>query len=169
MPEMEARANRLAVVAYPDQETAEQALASLSELQRDDAINLADAVVVTRSEDGRVELHESGGPEKAAAVGGAIWGGAIGLALLAPLLGIALGAAAGASAAKAFDRDLGIKDGFMEELGEKLEPGGAALFVLTLGAAPDEALSRLALHGGHVLYTSLPQEAEARLRRALEA
>jgi hypothetical protein len=64
MPEMEARANRLAVVAYPDQETAEQVLASLSELQTEGAINLADAVVVTRSEDGRVELHESGGPEK---------------------------------------------------------------------------------------------------------
>jgi hypothetical protein len=29
MPEMEARANRLAVVAYPDQETAERVLASL--------------------------------------------------------------------------------------------------------------------------------------------
>jgi uncharacterized membrane protein len=136
---------------------------------RQSSTNVADAVVVTRSEDARVELHETGGPEKAAAIGGAIWGGAIGLALLAPLLGIALGAGAGASAAKAFDRDLGIKDGFMEELGEKLEPGGAALFVLTLGTAPDEALSRLALHGGHVLYTSLPHEAEARLRRALEA
>jgi hypothetical protein len=52
-----------------------------------------------------------------------------------PLLGMAIGGATGAAAGAA--TDVGVDDNFMKELGEKLQPGGAAVFVLVSQSTPD--------------------------------
>lgn len=94
-----------------------------------------------------------------------MWGGLIGLIFLAPLLGMAVGAASGAVAGKM--TDLGVDDNFMKDLGEKLPAGGAALFLLGRSDAPDKLIERVKPYGGHVMQTSLSEEAEAHLRDAL--
>ena len=91
-------------------------------------IEVVDAVVVTRDDDGKVKLHQAASPAGVGAAGGAVWGGLIGLLFLAPLLGMAVGAAAGAAGGAM--ADYGVDDAFMKELGEKLTPGDAALIVL---------------------------------------
>jgi uncharacterized membrane protein len=53
------------------------------------------------------------------------------------------------------------------ELGHRLEPGEAALPVLSVAARPTRFLPEIERYGGHVLQTSLSDEAEARLRNAL--
>jgi uncharacterized membrane protein len=63
--------------------------------------------------------------------------------------------------------DYGIDDKFMKGLGDKLEPGGAALFVLVQSATPDKVLPRISEYGGEILHTSLSTEAEETLREAL--
>ena len=57
----------------------------------------------------------------------------------------------------------------MKDLGSKLEPGGAALFVLVRSSTPDKVLPRISQYGGEVLHTSLPTESEETLREALVA
>jgi uncharacterized membrane protein len=63
--------------------------------------------------------------------------------------------------------DVGVDDNFMKELGEKLQPGGAALFVLVRSSTPDKVLPRISQYGGDVIHSSLSTEAEETLQEAL--
>jgi uncharacterized membrane protein len=156
----------LIAVAYPDKETAETVRRTLAQLQTERVIELADAVVVTRDDKGKVKLHQAANPAAAGAAGGALWGGVIGLLFLAPLFGMAIGAAAGGAAGAT--TDFGIDDSFMKELGQKLVPGSAALIVLVRASTPDKVLPQIQRFGGEVIQSSLDDESEARLREALD-
>src|SRR5450631_2713876 len=87
----------LVAIAYPDQATAERVRGRLGEAIKSRILELDDAVIVTRGQDGKIKVHQSRSPVGAGATGGALWGGLIGLLFLAPLLGMAIGAAAGAA------------------------------------------------------------------------
>jgi uncharacterized membrane protein len=157
--------SNLVAIAYPDRETAEQVRRTLVEMQKEHIIDLDDMVVVTRSEEGKVKLHQSMSVAGAGAAGGALWGGLIGLLFLAPVLGMAVGAAAGGASGAL--TDLGIDDKFMKELGTNLGEGGAAVIVLVRKSTPDKVVPRIKEYGGYVLQTSLSDEAEGALRAAL--
>ena len=157
--------SNLVAIAYPDRETAEQVRRTLFEMQKEHIIELDDMVVVTRSEGGKVKLHQSTSLAGAGAAGGALWGGLIGLLFLAPLVGMAVGAAAGAAGGAL--SDVGVDDNFMKQLGENLGEGGAAVIVLVRKSTPDKVLPRIKEYGGHVLQTSLSHEQEDNLRSAL--
>jgi uncharacterized membrane protein len=87
--------SNLFVVAYDDLATADQVRDKLLELSKQHLVELEDAVVVERRDDGRIKLHQAVDHTAVGAAGGAVWGGVIGLLFLAPLLGAAVGAAAG--------------------------------------------------------------------------
>ena len=157
----------LVAIAYPDQATAEEVAGTLSRLQTEHLIAIDDAVVVTRSEDGKVKLHQTQKLAAAGAAGGALWGGLIGLIFFVPLLGMAVGAATGAATGAL--TDVGVDDQFMKDLGAKLTPGAAALIVLVHSSTPDKVLPEIAQFGGEVIQSSLDTETEARLRHVLEA
>ena len=156
----------LIAVAYPDKETAETVRQRLLQLTVERALELEDAVIVDREEDGKVKLHQIHRPAATGAAGGALWGGLIGLLFLAPLLGMAVGAAAGATSGAFLD--VGVNNQFMKDLGEKLPRGGAALIVLIRNATPDKVLPQITQYGGDVIQTSLDDESEARLREVLD-
>jgi uncharacterized membrane protein len=156
----------LIAIAYPDQATAERVRGRLGEAVKAKIIELDDVVVVTRSDDGKVKLHQAVSPVGAGAAGGAVWGGLIGLIFLAPLLGMAVGAASGAAGGAM--ADYGVDDRFMKELGEKLTPGSAALIVLVRSMTPDKILPNIQ-EQGHVIQSSLSNETEAQLNAALAA
>jgi len=155
----------LVAIAYPDEATAKEVLGVLGRLQTEKNIVIEDAVIITRNQDGKVKLHQSVKPAAAGAAGGALWGGLIGLLFLAPLLGMAVGAAAGGAAGAV--TDVGVDDRFMKELGEKLEPGSAALIVLVQRSTPDKVIPEIQPYGGEVLQSSLSNEAEQQLQAAL--
>lgn len=156
----------LIAVAYPDRETAEKVRQRLAQLTLEHTIELEDAVIVDRDENGKVKLHQAHNPVARGAAGGALWGGLIGMLFLVPLFGMLVGAAAGGTSG-AF-MDVGINDQFMRELGEKLQPGGAALIVLVRKVTPDKVLPEISQYGGDVIQSSLDDEAEAKLREVLE-
>ena len=155
----------LLAIAYPDTVTAEKVRSELIEATKEKLVVLQDAVVVEHQADGKIKLHQAVSTTGAGAAGGAMWGGLIGLLFLAPLVGMAVGAASGALAGKA--SDVGVNDDFMKKLGEKLEPGAAALIALGSSGAPDKLLERLRPYGGDVIQTSLDTEQEERLRSSL--
>jgi uncharacterized membrane protein len=156
----------LIAVAYPDKDTAEAVRQRLAQLTLEHSIELEDAVVVDRDENGKVKLHQAVSPAARGAAGGALWGGVIGLLFLAPLLGMVIGAAAGGASGALVD--VGVNDEFMRQLGQKLAPGGAALIVLVRKMTPDKVLPEIRQFGGEVMHTSLDDESEARLREVLE-
>ena len=64
--------------------------------------------------------------------------------------------------------DLGIDNKFIKEVGDSLDPGGAAVFMLVIEATVDKALEQLAKYDGQVYQTSLSKDDEEYLKQALE-
>jgi len=154
----------LVAISYDDVDTAQRVMRSVSELVKEHSLELDDAVIIERRQDGKVKLHQPSAAG-AGAAGGALWGGLIGLIFLVPLLGMAIGAATGAAAGAA--AAVGVDDKFMNDLGDKLQPGNAAVMVLVRSATRDKVVPELSQYGGHVLQSSLSNEQEAELQEAL--
>jgi uncharacterized membrane protein len=155
----------LVAVAYPEIDRAHEARNVLMRMQKQFLIDIADAVVVTRDDKGKVHLDQAVPLGRMSAMRGALWGMLVGLLFLVPLFGAALGAATGALAGRF--ADYGINDDFMRALSEKLQPNTSALFVLARGGTPERILPEVSKFGGTVLQTSLPPEAEQELQSAL--
>jgi len=157
----------LVVIGFDDVYKAEEVRLALFKMQKEYLIDLADAVVAVKGEDGKVKLHQVHNLTAAGAISGGFWGTLIGMIFLNPLLGAAAGAAAGAVSGAL--SDVGVDDKFMKELSGELEPGHSALFVLVRKSTPDKVLEELKGYGGTVLQTSLSHEDEAKLQAALDA
>jgi uncharacterized membrane protein len=155
----------LVVIDYESEVRAEEVRVALLKMQKEYLVDLEDAVVVIRDQQGRVKLRQLYNLTVAGAVSGGFWGALIGLIFLNPLFGMAIGAAAGAVTGAL--RDVGIDDNFMKELGQTLKPGTAALCVLIRQMTPDKVVDELKKFGGTLIKTNLCNENEAKLRAAL--
>ena len=156
----------LIAITFDSKEKAQQALNRAVEMQKQHLVDLGDAVIVTKDENGKVKLRQSMNMVAAGAASGSLWGTLVGLLFLNPLLGLALGAASGAIGGAL--TDVGINDKFMKDMGEQLTPGSSALFVLVRKSTPDRVIPELRELGGKVFTTSLSKEQEQQLREALE-
>jgi uncharacterized membrane protein len=157
----------LAVIAYPGQDTAGQAAATLARMQKEYLIELEDVAWVTKKPDGKMKLHQATSLTGVAASGGALWGFLFGLIFLAPLAGMAIGAASGALVGHF--ADIGIDDKWAKEVATSIPAGGSALFVLARNSQNERVLPEMAKFGGQVLKTSLSAEQQAALEEALSA
>ncbi|HEY6271424.1 MAG TPA: DUF1269 domain-containing protein [Terriglobales bacterium] len=158
----------LVAVVFNDESTAFEMRAALAKMQRQYLLEMEDAVVVTRDENGKTKLHQAVSLTGAGAVGGAFWGMLIGLLFLNPFLGAVVGAGAGALAGKF--RDLGLDDKMMKDIGDSLKPSTSALFVLLRKVTADKVLDGLKQFTGKgkVFQTSLNKDDENALRQVLE-
>lgn len=157
----------LAVIGYESEIKAEEVRLALLKMQKEYLIDLADAVVVVRDDQGKIRLRQMYNLTAAGAVGGSFWGMLIGMIFLNPLFGMAVGAGWGAISGAL--RDVGIDDGFMKNLAESLKPGTAALCVLIHQMTPDKVVEEIKPFGGTVIQTSLSHEDEAKLQAALSS
>jgi uncharacterized membrane protein len=155
----------LVVIAYPSEAKAEEVRQKLLDMQKDYVIELGDAVIAVKQPNGKVKLNQLFHPAAAGAVSGTFWGMLIGWLFLMPLAGAALGAASGALGGAM--TDLGINDKFMKEIGQTLQSGNAALFLLIRKLTADKVLADLKGEGGTVLRTSFDHTREEALRQAL--
>lgn len=128
------------VVKYPGTESAQEALAVVQLLVFDDVIIVKDAVAITKSEKGKIKLHQT---MDDTAGKGFLKGGLIGL-IFAVLFGPAGWVVAGALLGSAFAMfDRGIKDKLLKELGESMTPDESALAVLAVEGDWDALNERL--------------------------
>lgn len=157
----------LLVMAFDDEATGFEVRTELVKMQKEYLLEMEDAVVVTRPGAEDIQLHQSMNLTAAGALGGGFWGTLVGLLFLNPLVGAAVGAGSGALAG--WLTDYGINDDFMKEVGQKVTPGGSAVFILVRKMTADKVLERLKAYGHHgrVIQTSLSDADEARLREAL--
>jgi uncharacterized membrane protein len=142
---------------------------ALMKMQKQYLIDMEDAVVVIKSQNGAIKLDQTINLTAAGALGGGFWGMLIGLLFLNPLLGAAIGATAGAVSARF--KDIGINDQMMRDLAQSFKPGSSALFVLLRRMTSDKVLEGLKPFSGKgkVFQTSLNKDDEAALRASLEA
>jgi len=159
--------SQLVVFAFKEEAGAEQMRDTLARLQKEYLIKLSDAAVVVRKQDGKVKVKQAVSLVGAGALGGAFWGMLIGLLFWAPWLGLAIGAAAGALGGAL--SDYGVDDKFIKEVGNTIEPGHSALFLLVEDWTEDRVMEELTKFDAQVLQTSLSKEDEAKLRAAFGA
>ena len=158
--------SNLVVIGFDSEGKAFELRAELVKLQKEYLIEMEDAVVVTKDDNGKVKLHQASNITAAGALSGSFWGMLIGMLFFNPLAGAAIGAGAGALSGKL--TDIGINDNFMKELGETFTSGSSALFVLVRKATPDKVLEELSGFKGKVLKTSLTKDKEEELREVIE-
>jgi uncharacterized membrane protein len=117
------------LAAFKDEQGADAALKQLREAQKEHLIDLRNAAVLRRDQEGKLHISEPTdmGGGRGAAIGGLV-GGLAGV-LLGPVGWAALGGAAiGGMAAKLHDS--GFKDDRLRQLGESLEPGTSAILAV---------------------------------------
>ncbi len=157
--------SELIVIGYPTPVKAEEVRHKLLELQGEYMIDLADAVVATVDQKGRIKLNQLVHMWALGASSGSFWGLLVGLLFLHPLLGVVVGASAGLISGAL--SDYGLNDAFMKKVATVLQPGQAALFVFARHVTGDKVVNALAPFGGTVIRTNLNTTDEQRLRVAL--
>ncbi len=157
-------ASTLTVVSSPTMDGAEEILKVIGSLQKQELIQVEDAAYVRRDETGKPKIKQAVNLVGQGALGGAFWGMLIGLLFLAPWLGAAIGAASGALGGKA--ADFGIDDDFIKEVGNRIQPGTSALFLLTGEGVLDKVAEALKDYEFEIIHTNLPDAEEAELRAA---
>jgi uncharacterized membrane protein len=163
----------LIVLGFDGLHTADEVLNKARSLQKAHLIDLEDACVVERADNGKIHLKQAVNLTAAGAAGGgawgAMWGTLVGLLFLNPLAGLAIGAAAGAGSGALSGSlvDYGIDDSFIKKLGDTIPEGSSALFVLVRSATTDKVLPELGPFKPRILQTSLSNEEEEALKAAI--
>jgi uncharacterized membrane protein len=157
----------LVVIDYESEVKAEEVRLTLLKMQKEYLIDVADAVVVVRNENGKVKLRQMVDLTTMGAVSGGFWGALVGVLFLNPLFGMAVGAAAGAVSGAL--GDVGIDDKFMKNLAETIKPGSAALCLLIRSMTEDRVIEEIKPFGGTIIKTNLSHDDETKLRDALAA
>ena len=142
---------------------AADALAQLTERQKEHLIEIQDAAIVTWKEGKKkpktkqaVNLVASG------SLDGAFWGFLFGLIFFVPLFGMVVGAAAGALSGSF--ADYGIDDDFIKKVREKVTEGTSALFLLTGQVTVDKVEDIFKDRKAELIQSNLTKEQEEKLQ-----
>ena len=167
----------LIVVAFNDEGKAEEVRSLLFSMQAQYLLNLEDAVVVVKNSEGKLSINQTHNLVASGAVGGvlygSLWGVLIGALFFNPILGWAAGGLTGRTVGgvSGWLTDIGIDDEFIKKLGETIQAGNSALFVLIKNVTPDKVIKELQNQGveGTILQTSLSIDNEKRLHDILQS
>ena len=156
----------LVFIVFDTEAKAEEVRAKVLDMQKEYLIDVEDAVIATRDDNGRIKLNQLMHPTASGALSGAFWGMLIGWIFMLPFVGAAAGAAGGAIGGAL--TDVGINDDQMKQDAQAaLTPGKAGLFLLIRKMTTDKVLDDLKGVGGTVIRTSFDHAKEEALREAL--
>lgn len=158
-------------IAFDDSFRAQEFLTAMSRLASVGALQLRDAVIVSKDHEGHVRVRETIDPQAGrSAISGAVWTGLLGLIVGGPvgwLAGLGIGAGAGAITAKVVD--LGVPDDWVDWFRQAVAEGTTAVVVLAedldMRAFEDE-VRRFA--GAELVHATLPASAITQIRAALD-
>ncbi len=164
----------LVVLGFSTKEVAENVWRLGPTLEEEGLIDLDDSALVWREKDGRLCIQHALPTAKlgagSGAASGAFWGLLFGLLFENPVIGLGVGAALGGAAGAASGAllDIGIDRDFIHRIGQQLQPGTAAVFVLARRATPDRVIEVLKEFHPVVLQTNLSRDREDELVKALQ-
>jgi len=151
------------VVAFTDENLADQALAELKEAKSKKEFDFEDAAVIRQDADGKVKYYETGdmGAGKGAGIG-ALVGGVLGIlgGPVGVLLGAGIGAGIGGVAASG---DKGYRDENLNTVGVALKPGTSAIALITSHEALKAIQQSVPIEDIHTAVGNLSEELSARL------
>jgi uncharacterized membrane protein len=162
----------LVVIAVNGPMEAQEMLMAAGRLGNEGKLDIDDAVIITKSDDGR-HVHKLETTDLTPAeggFGGAFWGLLFGTLLAGPVGGLITGAVtggAGALLAQVIDR--GISDDFIRQMENLLEPGHAALCLLTDFEDNKAVIHELNRFDGKLIWSNLPPEVAEVVQLALDA
>ena len=148
-------------------------LNKLQQLQKEHLIDLEDACVVVRDAKGKIRRKQAVDLVRMGALSGAAWvvclvrWSVCYCSIRSSDWRQAWPSAPARARCRALS-DYGIDDDFMRSTGQNIEAGSSALFILVRRGNFDKVQPELKPLGGKVLKTSLTNDQEERLRKALE-
>ena len=157
--------SHLVILSLDNRDDAERVFDLTGDLARQQLLQLQDAAYAWRDDKGMVRIQQA--INLTGAASGALWGTLIGLIFLNPLAGLAVGAASGAVAGKL--TDVGIDDDMIKQIGQQLQEGKAAVFVLARSATADKVVEAQKPYGPTVIQTNLTKDREEELVKALQS
>jgi uncharacterized membrane protein len=157
--------SHLVILSLDNRDDAERVFDLTGDLARQQLLQLQDAAYAWRDDKGKVRIQQA--INLTGAASGALWGTLIGLIFLNPLAGLAVGAASGAVAGKL--TDVGIDDDMIKQIGQQLQEGKAAVFVLARSATADKVVEALKPYSPTIIQTNLTKDREEELVQALQA
>ena len=151
------------IVTFDNKEQGDQALERLNQWKKEKQIELGDAVVIVKDEEGEVKIHETSDfTTRRGAVAGGATGALIGLMVGGPIGGLLLGAAAGGLVGKKVD--LGISKDEITAVSESMENASSAIAVQIKSVKNKEMLAAAVRQsGGKVHELSITDELAADL------
>jgi uncharacterized membrane protein len=156
--------SELMVLGFEDEAAAEGFGVTLAQMQKDMIVQLQDAAMVVRDEDGKPHVKHDNHLVGAGALGGAFWGMLFGLIFLMPFLGLAIGAGLGALFGKL--GKTGIDQRVLEQMGDAVPPGKAGWFLLIGQMTEDKFLAAVQGTGAKLVRSNLTHEQEEELKKA---
>ena len=157
--------NNLIVIVFEEVGAAEQVHEALVKGKKEGLLQIDDAAVVEKDQDGKVHVKNqvSRGTWMSTGVGGLL--GLLLATVFFPIGGLVLGLAGGALVGRMLNT--GVDGKFVKEVEAELKPGTSALFILISKSDPTAELAILRQYKGKVLQTTLSTEAEESLKKAL--
>lgn len=156
----------LSIWIFDTAEAAEQALRTLERLEFQRHVDVDDASVVSwPAGDLRPRTYQVGSTTGDPALSGAFWGLLFGLVFLLPLTGHLLDTAQATFGLAG----VGLPDGFLLEVRERVGPGTSALFLLTPDAAVERIAAAFGPAGAGPLVARFAGPEETALHRAFAA
>jgi uncharacterized membrane protein len=160
-------ASQVVVFGFDEEQGAETMLDYVDDMQKEGLLELEDAVIASRGPGTDVDIRQMHSKAGKFALRGSGIGLLAGLLLGGPIGGLIGGAAIGGITGAL--KDHGLDDSFVEEVSGWVRPNTSALFLLIAEAKGEQVLPRLQSLNARVLTTTLPEEAEKRLRESLAA
>lgn len=159
----------LTVWKFDSADGASSAIDKLTELQKQELVQILDAAIVTWPQ-GRQKpkMQQAVNLVGVGALGGMFWGLLFGLIFLIPFWGAAIGAVSGALSGKF--SDYGINDEFIKEMQDKIQEGTSALFLMTGQVTLDKVRDAFKDEIPHMelVQSNLTAEQEAKLHEDFE-
>jgi len=155
----------IVVIIFGNETEAVKARQALRQAQNQGYLGLEDAVTIVKDQDGKIKVKDE--TDKGVVLG-VISGSLLGLVIggfLFPITSLVLGAIGGGLVGKQIG--MGIDKKFINEVGEHLQPGNSAIFLVIQEAHLDYIIGVFRPYEGEVYHTSLPADTEASLRKVL--
>jgi uncharacterized membrane protein len=149
----------LIVVAFTDENKAEEALKDLKQIDKEGLIDVINAAVLVKDSDGKASIKEMADPDtRQSALFGAVAGGLIGL--LGGPAGVVLGASVGAAVGgvAAHEIDLGFDDDYLKEVQESLPPGSSAIIALIEHELVEKMIEYLEAYEAQIIQREISEE-----------
>ena len=162
--------SKLLVISFEDALRAQEFLLAVAGLQHRDEIQLHDAVIISREQDGGSHVRETTDVTPGqAGIGAGVWGLLLGTLFGGPIGGLVVGAAsAGGGALFAKLVDTGVKDATIEELRTAVPPGRTAVALLVSHVSVADLQRELArFANAQLIETDLPPAAVSAVQNAL--